>query len=195
MAVRTLIAEDERLIALALRARLESQGYEVVGIAGSGAELLDLFSVASPNIVLMDVRMPEMDGIEATRALMERNPACVVIVSGSSEPSQIERAEQAGAMDYVVKPFEAHQIRPVLERAQRRFARFLAIWREAKDPHEALQVWLLARRAVHRLMATGDLSEDVGHDELQRRASGSGISLRAAAEELIGFVPAKNGAA
>ena len=169
-----LIAEDQRLIALALRSRLELQGYEVVGIAGTGTEVLDLFSLASPQIVLMDVRMPEMDGIEATRALMERDPACVVIVAASREPGQIKRGEEAGAMDYVMKPFEAYQMRPVLESAQRRFERFMALRRDVGNPREALEAWLLVRRAVKALMETGDMSEDEAHSEVQQRASSRG---------------------
>jgi len=185
MAVRALIAEDERLIALALRLGLESQGYEVVGVAGTGTEALNLFSLASPHIVLMDVRMPGMDGIDATRALMQEHPACVVIVSGSREPSQIARAERAGAMDYVVKPFEAHQMRPVLERAQRRFERFMAIRRDAGgNTQEALEAWLAVHRAVKVLMETSEISEDEAYHELQQRALGRAISLRAAADSL-----------
>jgi len=76
---------------------------------------------------------------------MEENPTCVVIVSGSRESSQIERAERAGAMDYVVKPLHAHQIQPVLARAQRRFERCMRIRREAGNPEEALETWLVAR--------------------------------------------------
>jgi len=186
MAVRALIAEDERLIALALRSRLESQGYEVVGIAGSGTEVLDLQAVCSPHIILMDVRMPRMDGVEATRALMLENPACVVIVSASREPDQIARAERAGAMDYVVKPFEAYQMRLVLEQAQRRFTRFTAVRAQLGDPHQALETWLAVRRAVRLLMDTEGISEDEAHDKLERRAAEQGIPLRAAAESIAG---------
>jgi response regulator NasT len=185
MALRALIAEDERLIALALRSRLESQGYQVVGIAGSGTQVLDLFAVCSPNIVLMDVRMPAMDGIEATRALMLENPACVVIVSGNRDPAQIERAERAGAMDYVVKPFEAQQMRPVLGRAQGRFDRFMAIRSQLGDPHQALETWLAVRRAVRALTETGCISEDEAHQQLERRAAEQGVSLQAAADDIV----------
>jgi response regulator NasT len=184
MALRTLIAEDERLIALALRSRLESQGYEVVGIAGSGTAVLDLFALCSPNIVLMDVRMPGMDGIEATGALMLENPACVVIVSGNREPAQIERAERAGAMEYVVKPFEACQMRPVLERAQRRFERFMAMRAQLRDSDQALETWLAVRQAVKLLMESESISEDDAHDQLERRAAKQGVSLQAAAEDI-----------
>jgi len=184
MAVRALIAEDERLIALAMGSRLESQGYEVVGIASTGTEVLDILSSVLPHIVLMDVRMPDMDGIEATRVLMQRSPVCVVVVSGSREPSQIRRAEEAGAMDYVIKPFEAHQMRPVLERARCRFQRFMAIRNKTGDTQEALGTWLAVRRAVKALMETEGLCEQGAHDRVEELAAGRGISLRAAAEDL-----------
>ena len=171
---------------MALCSRLQSQGYDVVGIAGTGTEVLDLFSSASPHIVLMDVRMPEMDGIEATRVLMLENPACVVIVSASREPTQIEQAERAGAMDYIVKPFDAHQMRPVLDRAQRRFERFMAIRTQVGDPHQALETWLAVRRAVKVLTENERVSEDEAHDQLERWAAERGVSLRAVAEDLAG---------
>jgi len=117
---------------------------------------------------------------------MEENPTRVVIVSGSREPSQIERAERAGAMDYVVKPLEAHQIQPVLARAQRRFERCMRIRREAGNPEEAVETWLVARRAAKVLMETDKLSEDEAHDELELRAAERGLSLRVAAEHVAG---------
>ncbi len=184
MAVRALIAEDERLIALGLRCRLESEGYQVVGIAGSGIEALHLARCADPQVVLMDVRMPQMNGIEATRSLMDTNPACVVIVSGSREPEQIARAEQAGAMDYVVKPFEANQMRLILDRAQRRYTRYLAIRDQSRDIADSLETWLSVRCAVKALMTNEGLSEDDAFCELESRAVEGGVTLREAAEHL-----------
>lgn len=165
----------------------------MVGIARTGTEVLDLVSGASPPIVLMNVRMPEMDGIEATRVLMLANPACVVIVSASREPSQIEQAERAGAMDYIVKPFEAHQMRPVLGRAQRRFERFVAIRARVGDPHQALEAWLAVRRSVKVLTENQRISEDEAHDQLERRAAERGVPLRTVAEDLAGPSPGPNG--
>lgn len=156
-----------------------------MGIAGTGIEVLDLASSYDPHIILMDVRMPGMDGIEATRALMTEDPACVVIVSGSREPEQLARAEQAGAMDYVVKPFEAYQMRPVLDRAQRRFAHFLAIRGQAPDPQEALETWVVVRRAVKALIQAESLSEQDAHSLLEQQAVQRGLSLRATAEAVL----------
>jgi response regulator NasT len=185
MAVRALIGEDERLIALALRAGMESQGYDVVGICGTGEEVCETYGALAPAVVLMDVRMPDLDGIEATRRLMEQGPAFVVIVSGSREPSQVERAERAGAMDYVVKPLQAHQIRPVLERAGRRFQRFREVWKQARIPADALEAWATVRQAVRALMDRQGLTEEAAHDAIAARAAQGRLSLHAAAGDTL----------
>ena len=182
MPIRMLIVEDEPLVALALRAMVESQGYRVVGIAGTGTEALSLTGSESPDVVLMDVRMPEMDGIEATRTLMERCPTCVIIVSGNGQTSMVDQAQAAGAMDYVVKPLIANQVASVVAEARRRFERFMAIRGAAPCLDEALDTWLAVRRAIRMLVDTKGFTEDDAFRALERMASERGRPLREVAD-------------
>ena len=118
---RVLIAEDERLVAFVLRKQIEAQGHQVVGIAGNGVEATALCRTQAPDVVLMDIQMPEMDGIAATRRIMQDSPTCVVIVSANGSPAMIARAEQAGAMAYLVKPVSDRQLKDALPQARSRF--------------------------------------------------------------------------
>jgi response regulator NasT len=177
-----LIVEDESLVALALRAMVQSQGYEVLGIAGTGAEAVRLARCESPDVVLMDVQMPGMDGIEATRCLMEGAPTCVIVISGNGQSSTMDRAQAAGAMDYVVKPLIANQVTPVVQEARRRFERFMAIRGAAACLDEALDTWLVVRRAVKALVDTQGITEDDAFRSLERMASERGCPLREVAQ-------------
>ena len=141
MAVRVVIAEDEFLIATQTRHELERQGYEVVAVARTGTEALDLCILHRPEVVLMDIRMPDMGGIEATRRIMSICPACVVVVTGNPDLGQ--EAERAGAMGYVVKPFHSEQVRSAIEAARARFAELMGERRNgessADEPFDSAQ--------------------------------------------------------
>ena len=119
--VRVLIAEDEWLISFALRQQLEKRGCEVVGIAKNGREAINLCLQERPDLIFMDVRMPELDGIEATRSIMQTCPTCIVMLTAYGEDGHMERATEAGAMGYLVKPISAEAILPAIERARERF--------------------------------------------------------------------------
>jgi len=120
--LRVLIAEDEPLLAFALRGALEKRHCEVVGIATNGAEAVTLCRELNPDVVLMDIRMPEMTGIEATDKIMREHPVCVVMLTASDKSPHLKKAEAAGAMAYLVKPVSSDQIFPTIEKARQRFA-------------------------------------------------------------------------
>jgi len=183
MPVRVVIAEDEWLTAAVLRTQVESHGYEVVGTAGTGAEALDLCSSHAPDVVLMDVQMPGMDGLEATRTLMGRAPTCVVIVTGRARLSQ--EAEQAGAMSCVLKPVADSHIPFLVESSRQRFQLFLRVREQVGDPEEALRVWLRVQRALRAQMGKQGLSEESAFCLIERRATQDGASLLDAAEALL----------
>jgi two-component system, response regulator PdtaR len=123
--LRVMIAEDEPLLAFALRGALERQQCEIVGIAANGAEAVALCRQCAPDVVLMDIRMPEMSGIEATRKIMQENPVCIVMLTASEKSPHLQEAEAAGAMAYLMKPVGSEQILPTVEKALKRFAEFL----------------------------------------------------------------------
>jgi response regulator NasT len=174
--VRVVIAEDEWLITAALRRQMESYGCVVLAAVGTGAQAVTACA-GHPDLVLMDVQMPEMDGLEATRRLMETSPVCVVIVTGKAK--QEEAAEQAGAMDYVMKPLMSDRIPALVTRARQRFARFAALDREAASHEDALQAWAAVRRAVKALVESDDLTEDQAFDRVEAEAQGQRTLARA----------------
>jgi AmiR/NasT family two-component response regulator len=159
-----VIADDEWLIAAAVRRQLESCGFDVLTVVGTGARAVAVACAERPDLVLMDIQMPEMDGLEATRRLMERSPTCVVIVTGRAK--QEEAAAQAGAMDCVTKPLLSGRIPELVESALRRFDRFAALDRAALCHEDALREWTALRRAAKALMDSDGLTEDVAFDRL-----------------------------
>jgi response regulator NasT len=138
MALRAAIADDEVLVAMHLRHLMDSLGYEVVGTASTGKQAVDLCRAERPDVALMDLKMPEMSGLEATRELVETCPTCVVMVTGNAHFEQ--DAAEAGAMGYVVKP-PGESIASVVESARERFRCFLEICDQAADIEEALKTW------------------------------------------------------
>ncbi len=183
MSLRVLIVEDEWLIAAALRCQVESHGHEVVGIAATGRQALTACDQQDPDVVLMDVQMPELDGIAATRELMTSRPHPVVIVTGNG--STRAAAADAGAMAYVVKPLLSPLIPGVIAEAQSRFAQYTRVHDEEPDCAAALAAWHVVRQAVTRLMEREELSEEPAFTRLRTAADEAGRSLRAQAEEVV----------
>lgn len=180
---RVLIVDDERLLAMALKFEFERQGYEVVGIAGNGLKAIELCKSTMPDVVLMDIQMPEMNGVEATRRIMEENPVCVVVLTGYSQ--FLQPAEQAGAMGYTIKPLQSPQISPLLQAAQRRFSRYQSLRAQTGSNQEALQSWLLVQQAIQKLVDKDDLSEEQAARRLQESATADGSSLLQAAQAYL----------
>jgi len=183
MSTRIVIVEDNWLTPTVLRAELETHGYEVVGVATTGTEALELCRRESPEVVLMDIRMPEMDGIEVTRLLMAEGPTCVVMVTGDSSLSHA--SEGAGAMGYLVKPFLPDEIGAVVEMARERFARFEQVRAEVSDAHEALQAWSAVRRAIKEIGDRDRVRDEEAFARLRQAASEQAMTLRQAAEALV----------
>jgi len=181
--VRVVIAEDEWLIAAALRQELEDRGYEVLAVAGTGEAAVEAVASIRPDVVVMDIGMPGMDGLEATRLVMDRCPACVIVVTGRW--GQADAAVQAGAMDCVGKPLTGAAIDRVVERARGRFRRYGFVQAEAGGHGQAMATWLAVRCAMAVLAARGARSEEAAFEGMRRLAAEGGMSLREAAERVL----------
>jgi two-component system, response regulator PdtaR len=182
--VRVLIAEDEALIRMDLREMLEEEGHEVVGEARDGAEALTLARAAHPDIVFMDVKMPNVDGIEAAAAIAAESIAPVVMVTAFSQEGLVEEAARAGAMGYVVKPFSRNDIVPAMQVAVSRHAEMGLLAQQVDDLEERLETRKLLDRAKGLLMANG-LSEPEAFHRLQKLAMDKRKSLREVAEAVV----------
>lgn len=182
---RVLVAEDEALIRMDLVELLTEEGYEVIGQAGDGQQALDLAREFEPDLVVMDVKMPVMDGITAAEKIAEERIAAVVMLTAFSQRDLVERAREAGAMAYVVKPFDASDVVPAIEIALGRFQEIRSIEDEVADLEERLA----SRKAVDQ--AKGLLQEALGLSEaeafrwIQKTAMDMRKSMREVADGVI----------
>src|SRR5258708_20103463 len=144
--MRVLIAEDESLIRLDLKAMLERAGLEVVAEARDGAEALELSRSEQPDLAILDVKMPRLDGIEAARRILDERPIPIVIVSAFTEQALVERAAEAGVFGYLAKPFREADLLPAIATARARFAELAAV----RGQVDTLADALTARKAIER---------------------------------------------
>jgi len=184
--LRILIAEDEPLLVFSLRRQLEARGCEVVGVAGNGEEAVTFCLSQHPDIVLMDIMMPGMDGLEATRRIMEQSPTCVVMLTANDREDQVAEAESAGAAAYLVKPVNANQIMPAIELARRKFQSSLGLRREMMELQEALEQNTLVEKAKAVIMQRSGLGEGGAARQLARLAKQKGLSLEKVAKKILG---------
>jgi response regulator NasT len=165
---RVLIAEDEALIRLDLKEMLEEEGYDVVGEAGDGAAAVSLAEELLPDLVILDVKMPVLDGIAAAEQIARKRIAPVVILTAFSQRDLVEKAREAGAMAYLVKPFQKKDLLPTIEMALSRYTELVGLEAEVDD----LQARLEARKLVER--AKGVLMSDHGMTSRRRSGGSSG---------------------
>jgi len=189
--MRVLIAEDEALIRMDLREMLEEGGHEVVGEARAGAEAIALARATTPDLVFMDVKMPNVDGIQAARTISDEAIAPVVMLTAFSQAGLVEEAAQAGAMGYVVKPFSPDDLRPAMQVAVSRYAEMRLLTQQVGDLEERLETRKLLDRAKGILMR-GGIGEPEAFKRLQKLAMDKRRSLRDVAEAVITADELKN---
>jgi two-component system, response regulator PdtaR len=183
--MRVLIAEDEALLRLDLREMLEEEGFDVVGEAADGEQAVALARELSPDLVICDVKMPKMDGIAAAAQITEARIAPVVMLTAFSQRDLVERARDAGAMAYLVKPFQKRDLLPAIEMAASRFAEIRALESEVTGLRERLEARKLIERAKGSLMTQHALSEPEAFRWIQRAAMDNRTSMRAVAELVL----------
>ena len=180
---RILVAEDEALIRLDLVEMLTEAGYEVVAQATNGVEAIALAKEFKPDLAILDVKMPELDGISAAQEIIEISP--VLMLTAFSQRELVERARDAGVMAYVVKPFSINDLTPAIEIAMSRHLQMRSLREEVADLHERLETRKVIDRAKGILMAAMNLSEPEAFSWIQRAAMDRRISMKAVAEAVI----------
>lgn len=183
--MRVLIAEDDCAVASGLRQQVESLGHVALGIARTGAQAVKLSRELRPDAVIMDIKMPELDGLEATAAVLERSPTAVIILSGHLERELTERATEAGAMAYLVKPVEAAELEAALQVARRRFEETQELRDQVLSLREALRVRKIVERAKGIIMQRLGIGEAEAYRRLQKRARDQNRKLGDVAQSIV----------
>ncbi|MEN0136438.1 MAG: response regulator [Rhodococcus sp. (in: high G+C Gram-positive bacteria)] len=182
---RVVVAEDEALIRLDLVEMLREEGYDVVGEAGDGQAAVDLAVELKPDLVIMDVKMPRRDGIDAASEIAAKRIAPVVILTAFSQRELVERARDAGAMAYLVKPFSVADLVPAVELAASRFKEVTALEREISDLSERLETRKVVERAKGVLMDKQSLTEPEAFKWIQRAAMDRRSTMKAVAQVVL----------
>jgi response regulator NasT len=182
---RVLICEDEGLTALRLKKALARLGYEVVGEAKNGEEAVTLADQLKPDAILMDIRMPKLDGIAATERIMRVRPVAIVMITAYSERELVDAALRAGASGYLVKPVSDEQIQPALKVALNHFSELSELTSEVTDLKQAIELRKLVERAKGVLMRRQGLAEDEAYRRLQKLSRDRRQSLKQTAEQVL----------
>jgi response regulator NasT len=182
---RVLVAEDEALIRLDLKEMLEEEGYDVVGEAANGEEAVRLAEELKPDLVILDVKMPVLDGISAAERIVATRVAPVVMLTAFSQRELVERAVDAGAMAYLVKPFAKSDLLPTIEVAVSRHAQLTALEKEVTDLTDRLETRKVVDRAKGRLQSEHGMSEPDAFRWIQKTSMDRRTSMRAVAEGVL----------
>ncbi len=182
---RLIIADDESLIRMDLREMLTQLGYLVVGEAGDGQSAVNMARELKPDAVIMDIKMPDLDGIEAARLLTQERVAPVLLLTAYSDTELIVRAREAGVAGYLVKPFRESDLTPAIEIAKARFAEFRELEKEVGDLQETLETRKLVDRAKGILMDTQSLSEAEAFRRIQKMSMNTRKAMKEVAEAII----------
>ena len=185
MTTRVVIAEDEAIIRLDLKETLQEEGYDVVGETGRGDEAVELVRELAPDLAILDIKMPGMDGLEAARAISAERKSAVLILTAFSQRDLIEQARDAGALAYLVKPFQRSELIPAVEVALGRFREMQALFDQNSSLEEQLETRKVVDRAKGRLMDDHGLSESEAFSWIQKRAMADRKTMRAVANEVV----------
>jgi two-component system, response regulator PdtaR len=183
--VRILIAEDETIIRLDLRELLENAGFEVCAEAKDGIEAIELAASTEPELAILDVKMPRLDGIDAARRILEDRPIPIVMLTAYGQDELVSRAVEAGVFGYLVKPFREADLLPAIKTARARHDELAALREEAESLSEALAARKSIERAKGLLMTKEGLTEQEAFERLRRASQLAGRPLKVVADALI----------
>lgn len=183
--LKILIADDEAVIRLGLRTMLEAQGYRVVGEAADGARAVDLVSRLKPDLVLLDIKMPGMDGLQVARRLLGERAVPVVILTAYSDREFTDAAKDSGVLAYLVKPVRESDLRPAIEVAISRFREIQTLRNEVSDLEDALETRKIIERAKGILMRLYQLDEAAAFARIQRESRNTRRPMKDIAQQII----------
>ncbi|HET9109419.1 MAG TPA: response regulator [Ktedonobacterales bacterium] len=185
MPTRIILAEDDSVIRMDLREELQRQGYLVIGDVGDGQSAINLARELRPDLIIMDIRMPELDGIEAARALTSERLAPVVLLTAFSDDELIERAREAGVVNYITKPWRQSDLKPAIEIALARFQEFREIESQVKTLEDQLATRKVVEKAKGVLMEKYKLTEQEAFRRIQKLSMNNRKSMREVAEAIL----------
>jgi two-component system, response regulator PdtaR len=185
VATRVVIAEDEAIIRLDLKETLQEEGYEVVGETGRGDEAVELVRQLEPDLAILDVKMPGLDGLAAAREISGDKKSAVLILTAFSQRDLIEQARDAGALAYLVKPFQRSELIPAVEIALGRHREMRALHDQTQSLEDQLETRKLVDRAKGILMDSHGLSESDAFDWIQKTAMNTRVKAKDIAEQVI----------
>ena len=185
MVVRVVIAEDEAIVRLDLREILEEEGYSVVGEAGRGDEAVELVRQHRPDLAILDIKMPGMDGLSAAREITAERLSAVLILTAFSQRDLIEQARNAGALAYLVKPFQKAELLPAIDIALGRFQEMTALEEQVRNLEERLEVRKLVERAKGVLMDECGMAEHEAFTWVQQSAMNERVRMDVVARRVV----------
>lgn len=183
--MRVILADDQAVIRMGLRAMLVEAGHEVVGTATNGKAAVTLVQTTKPDLVILDIKMPEMDGLEAARRIMAQRPTAIVMLTAYSQRDLIEQATAAAVFAYLVKPVKEELLSPTLELALARFQEWQALRMEVADLQESLEARDIVEKAKHWLMKREGLTERQAFLKIHHRSRERRAPMRQVAEEIL----------
>lgn len=183
--LRILIGDDESIRLMSLRKQLQTLGHQVAAEASNGAEAVALAAITRPDLAILDIKMPGVDGIEAAQEITRGRPIPIILLTAYNEAALVERAAQANISAYLMKPVAEEDLLPAITLALIRFRQFEALRREVSDLREALEARKVIERAKGILMRRLDLSEEAAFRRLQRQSQDGNRKLAQVAEAII----------
>lgn len=182
---RVVVAEDEAIIRLDLKEMLEEEGFEVVGEAADGEAAIRLAKEHSPDLVIMDIKMPGLDGLSAAERITQETSTAILILTAFSQRDLVSRAAEAGALGYLVKPFQKSDLLPAIDVALIRHAEIVAVKKEAAGLQDQLDTRKAVDRAKGRLMDDEGITEGDAFRRIQKAAMDGRRSMKEVAEEIL----------